>query len=141
MIRRSRVRQRTTTASDVAPVPDNFHEWICSLPWVVENLSRGRPPGTRLFHIDCPDLGRPRTFLVTGSTAVDALDGAYIAGVLPSVTARRARASAHGRHPANAVPSRDVFLRLAREVSTGDKRERFVLAAYMRAWEATNDGE
>jgi hypothetical protein len=34
-----------------------------------------------------------------------------------------------------------VFLRLAREVSTGDKRERFVLAAYMRAWEATNDGE
>ena len=46
--------------------PDTFHEWILSLPWVVERPYVVGAPGTRTFAVDCEPLGLRQLWLVTG---------------------------------------------------------------------------
>jgi hypothetical protein len=45
---------------------DTFHEWILSLPWVVERPYSLGFPGVRAFAVDCPPVGVRRIWLVTG---------------------------------------------------------------------------
>ena len=40
------------------PAFDNLHEWVLSLPWVVERPFNVGTPGVRSFAVDCEPLGR-----------------------------------------------------------------------------------
>src|SRR5258705_1271038 len=62
MIRRRR-EQRTTTT--VAPAFADFHEWVLSLPWVVERPYSPGAPGVRSFGVDCEPLERRQLWLIT----------------------------------------------------------------------------
>jgi hypothetical protein len=63
MIRR---RREQPTATTVAPAFADFHEWVLSLPWVVERPYTVAAPGVRSFGVDCQPLGRRRLWLLTG---------------------------------------------------------------------------
>src|SRR6476619_6466169 len=59
-------RLSSSTPSKRSQHLTNFHEWVLSLPWVVE-----RPHGfggrhVHSFAVDCELLGRQRLWLVTG---------------------------------------------------------------------------
>jgi len=43
-----------------------FHDWILSLPWVVERPCVSDVHGVRTFAVDCDPLGIRRLWLVTG---------------------------------------------------------------------------
>jgi hypothetical protein len=43
-----------------------LHEWVLSLPWVVERPFSLGTPGVRCFAVDCEPLGRRQLWLVTG---------------------------------------------------------------------------
>jgi hypothetical protein len=64
MLRRRRDLE-TATQRDSAP-PDRFHEWVLSLPWVVERPYDAETPGLRCFAIDCEPLGRRQVWLISG---------------------------------------------------------------------------
>ncbi|MDQ1459169.1 MAG: hypothetical protein QOI08_653, partial [Actinomycetota bacterium] len=64
MLRRRREPQ--TIASDEGNALDDFHEWLLSLPWVVERPYSLDTPGVRCFGIDCALLGRRQLWLITG---------------------------------------------------------------------------
>jgi ABC-type antimicrobial peptide transport system permease subunit len=50
---------------------ERLHDWILSLPWVVERPRIPELPDLRWFAVDCEELQRRRVWLLTGS-----LDGA-----------------------------------------------------------------
>lgn len=43
-----------------------LHEWVLSLPWVVERPYTVGSPGIRIFAVDCEPVGVRRIWLVTG---------------------------------------------------------------------------
>jgi hypothetical protein len=43
-----------------------LHEWVLSLPWVVERPARQRPSGPRHFAVNCKPTGCRRIWLTTG---------------------------------------------------------------------------
>ena len=50
------------------PMLGNIHEWILSLPWVVERPYGVGTPGVRSFAVDCEPLDLRQLWLVTGLT-------------------------------------------------------------------------
>jgi len=44
----------------------DLHEWVLSLPWVVERPYSVGAPGVRIFAVDCGPIGVRRVWLVTG---------------------------------------------------------------------------
>jgi len=44
----------------------HIHEWVTSLPWVIEESLDLAVPGVRVFAIDCEPLARHRIWLITG---------------------------------------------------------------------------
>jgi hypothetical protein len=64
MFRRRGVQK--TAAKDDAPSPHDLHEWVRSLPWVVERPYAVGTPGVRSFAVDCEPLGRDQLWLITG---------------------------------------------------------------------------
>ena len=67
MFRRSRDE---IISNEPTPAFDDFHDWVLSLPWVVERPYNLDTPGVRCFGVDCEPLGRRQLWLMTG------LDGA-----------------------------------------------------------------
>jgi hypothetical protein len=57
-------RQRVTEAPPRAFA--DFHEWVLSLPWIVERPYSLDSPGVRCFGVDCPPLSRQQMWLITG---------------------------------------------------------------------------
>ena len=45
---------------------DDLHEWVLSLPWVVERPYSLATPGVRAFTVACEPLGRQSLWLLTG---------------------------------------------------------------------------
>ena len=65
------------------PAPADFHEWIQSLPWVVERpYGLGGERGVRTFAVECEPLGIGQLWLVTGLP-----HGAGVAVVVPRALA------------------------------------------------------
>jgi hypothetical protein len=60
-----RRREPTTTAREVRAF-DDFHEWVLSLPWVVERPYALATPGVRGFGVECEPLDRRQLWLLTG---------------------------------------------------------------------------
>jgi hypothetical protein len=80
MLRRR--REVATSSHDPDLGLDHFHEWVLSLPWVVERPYQPDPPGVRCFGVDCEPLGRRQVWLLTGLRTEDHLRG--LAVILPA---------------------------------------------------------
>ena len=68
MIRRRRQSappEPIVAATETTPF-DDFHEWVLSLPWVVERPFDPENPAVRSFAVDCEPLGRQQVWLITG---------------------------------------------------------------------------
>ena len=131
MLRRRRTRsssivEKTRRSSDV-------HEWVLSLPWVIERPTDGTRAGVRLFAVDCEPLQRRQIWLVTGLELVD--DGRVgIAAVMPVAAVRSPNATGWIVHPATPLPAGHVLVMLQHEsVIRRDEIETFVLTAYEHA--------
>jgi hypothetical protein len=61
------LRNRRQPATEAAPRAfADFHQWVLSLPWIVERPYSLGSPGVRCFGVDCPPLGRKQMWLLTG---------------------------------------------------------------------------
>jgi hypothetical protein len=69
----------TSEAPRIGTAHDGFHEWILSLPWVVERPCIPGAPGVRMFAIACEPLDVGQVWLVTGLPP-----GRRVAVVVPS---------------------------------------------------------
>jgi hypothetical protein len=85
MLRRRREPQ--TIAPHQGIVLDDFHEWLLSLPWVVERPYSLDTPGVRCFAVDCAPLGRRRLWLITGLPRHVDVDGIGLAVIVPTYAA------------------------------------------------------
>ena len=75
------------TVRPIAWAFEDFHEWVLSLPWVVERLNDDVVPAVRCFAVDCEPLGRRQTLLLTGLEQRRESDGPSIAVVVPAEAA------------------------------------------------------
>jgi hypothetical protein len=66
---------------------DNLHDWVLSLPWVVERRSILASPSIRAFAIDCRPLARKQMWLVTGLGRGVVPRAGDVSVILPSAVA------------------------------------------------------
>jgi hypothetical protein len=78
MLRR---RHEPETPPPIDTEVDRMHEWVLSLPWVVERPDDASTPDVRCFAVDCEPLDRRQVWLLTGLTADNNTSG--IAVLLP----------------------------------------------------------
>jgi hypothetical protein len=71
---------------------DRLHEWVLSLPWVVERPRDPDAPDTRTFAVDCGPLGYRSIWLVTGLHSDTDCGDTGLAVVLPLDAASTATA-------------------------------------------------
>ena len=85
-------RRLATSASRTAsatgtPALEDFHEWLLSLPWVVERPYCLGTPGVRAFGIDCEPLDRRQLWLITGLHKPMDADDVALAVIIPDEAA------------------------------------------------------
>jgi hypothetical protein len=128
MIRRRR-EHKTTLTNDTRPF-DDFHEWVLSLPWVVEQPYSLGTPGIRSFGVDCEPLRRRQMWLLTGLQRARDVDGIGIAVIVPAEAAGEIEGAGRGRRIAP-MPGRHAMVTLYGDAL--DQRadvEALVLTAY-----------
>jgi hypothetical protein len=86
MLRRRRSQPLGNTT--VEPAFVHFHEWVASLPWVVERPSSPEAPSMRSFGVDCELLARRQLWLVTGMDRHLDPHGLGLAVIVPVGVAR-----------------------------------------------------
>jgi hypothetical protein len=134
MIRRRKTRNPTAFHFETTPSSGDVHDWVLSLPWVVERPATGAPPGLRLFAVDCEPLQRRQIWLATGLRALDNDDAIGIAAVMPVAAVQAPHTAEWVVQPATLLPAGHVLVMLQRESTRErDEIERFVLAAYSQA--------
>ena len=102
---------------------DALHNWILSLPWVVERPYVLGVRGVRAFAVDCPPLDIRRMWLVTGLPS-----GRGIALIVESATAD-AYVNAGVASPLAPMPARHTMITLSDDL--GDSGlERVILDVY-----------
>lgn len=94
MIRRRPNKRATMTGPGEF---DSLHEWVLSLPWVVERPRDPDAPDTRTFAVDCEPLGYRRIWLVTGIHSDADCGGIGLAVVLPLDAASAVAADGEAR--------------------------------------------
>jgi hypothetical protein len=95
MVRRRR-EEKTTWTRD-ATAFDDFHDWVLSLPWVVERPFSLDTPGVRSFGVECEPLGRRRLWLLTGLQRELGINAMGLAVVVPWNAANDIECSGWGR--------------------------------------------
>jgi len=122
MIRRRRIRDDGPARS--GRTEDAFHQWVLSLPWVVERPYSLGTPGVRAFAVECAPLGRRELWLLTG------LPLRGIAVLVPCEAARAIEDAGWGR-PVSPMPAGRVLV-AASEHATAQvsSAEALVLSAY-----------
>jgi hypothetical protein len=132
-MRKRNIRRPRAADTWTPETSGDLHEWVLSLPWVVERPTDGSQPGTRLFAVDCALLGCRRLWLVTGlASGADPALG--VAAVMPVAAVRAPHTAGWVVHPATPLPADHVLVMLQREVTRGrDEIEDFVLSAYAHA--------
>ena len=132
-MRRRNIRRPSTADTRIPNTPGDFHEWVLSLPWVVERPTDGSQPGIRLFAVDCPLLERRQIWLVTGLASGDE-SALGVAAVMPVAAVRAPHTAGWIVHPATPLPAGHVLVMLQREATRfRDEIEEFVLSAYAHA--------
>jgi hypothetical protein len=133
MLRRRRVR-RTTTREE-GPASHDLHEWVRSLPWVVERPYAVGTPGVRSFAVDCEPLGRDQLWLITGLPQ-QAADGRIgVAVILPRDVAAAIEEDGWGRAISPMPPDRVLVMACGDSAERLPKIEALVLSAYGAAME------
>jgi hypothetical protein len=129
-----RRRTRPAPGVDRKSAARNVHDWVLSLPWVVERSSGAARARVRVFAVDCEPLRRRQVWLVTGF-APALTDGTDVAVVLPGSAIRSAGAAAWQVHEEASLPAGHVFVTLGAETprSRQVEVEALLLAAYSYA--------
>ena len=131
MVRRQR-DQKAPSIRDASP-SDDFHEWVLSLPWVVERPFSLDTPGVRSFGVDCEPLGRRRLWLLTGVRHELGINGIGLAVVVPWHAANDIECAGWGQSVAP-MPGEHALVNVYSEL-LGRRHdiEALVLAAYVYA--------
>ena len=128
MIRRRR-EQKTTSTRDASAF-DDFHEWVLSLPWVVERPYGIGTPGVRSFGVDCKPLGRRRLWLLTGLQGELEIDGMGLAVVVPSNAANDIECAGWGRSVAPMPGQHELVSVYSDSIGRSQDIEALVVTAY-----------
>jgi hypothetical protein len=94
-------KRRSKRAADVAPIDDDFREWVTNLPFVVER-DHGLSSSVRMYDVDCQPLAQRQTWLILDFSTATSPRPTSVAVVLPRRVADKAIRSGWGR---NAIPS------------------------------------
>ena len=104
---------------------EGLHEWVLSLPWVVERPYSQMTPGVRSFAVECEPLDRRQLWLVTGLIAFFS-----VAVIVPTAVAREIEMRRLGREIA-LMPRNHVLLGLTCDPADEPRRaEQLILTAY-----------
>src|SRR4051794_11111543 len=109
---------------------DDVHEWVRSLPWVVERapLRAMHDTHVRVFAVDCEPLERRQVWLVTGLLP-SLFDRPDVAVVMPKSIARGARERGWAIYSDALLPEGHVLVALGRD----SQRQRVDLEELMLA--------
>jgi hypothetical protein len=128
MLRRRREPQ--TIVSNRGSSLDDFHDWLLSLPWVVERPYSLDTPGVRCFGVDCEPLGRRQLWLITGLQRQVGTDGIGLAVIVPTDTAYDLEDGGQGRI-VTPMPGGHALVAVHGEsVARGQELEALALTAY-----------
>jgi hypothetical protein len=128
-----RRREPHTIASEDGKAFDDFHEWLLSLPWVVERPYNLDTPGVRCFGVDCEPLGRRQLWLLTGLPRQFDADDVGLAVIVPTDAAYDLEDVRRGRIVAP-MPGSHALVKVYGECVAGRQElEALALAAYGRA--------
>jgi hypothetical protein len=125
--------RRGTDNATVRPIAwafEDFHEWVLSLPWVVERLNDDVVPAVRRFAVDCEPLGRRQTLLLTGLEQLRESDGPSIAVVVPAEAAGQVANIGRGQPIAPMPPRHELVAFSGRFHDRRAELEALVLTAY-----------
>jgi len=109
---------------------DDFHDWVLSLPWVVERPYNLDTPGVRCFAVDCEPLGRRQLWLMTGLDGARRRSNPSLTVIVPRAAANEIEDAGWGRIVAP-MPREHSLVAIDRS-SFGCRREveALVLTAY-----------
>jgi hypothetical protein len=125
-----RRREKPTSSTAEAPAFDAFHEWVLSLPWVVERPCGLDTPGVRCFGVDCEPLGRRRLWLISGIRGELNTDGLGLAVIVPVAAAAKIEDLGWGRI-VSPMPGGHVLVIVSRDsFACRQELEALVMAAY-----------
>jgi hypothetical protein len=133
------IRRRQTNRPTMAVTGDldGLHEWVRSLPWVVERPRDPDAPHARTFAVDCGLLGVRRVWLVTGIHDETVRRGAGLAVVLPEEAVSAVAADGEGRGVAF-LTGGHALVTLSTDRRQPLEVERLLLSAYCHAMSAPN---
>jgi hypothetical protein len=124
---------RETSAAGGAPALDDFHEWVLSLPWVVERPYSLGARGVRSFAVDCEPLQRRRLWLVTGLEPRQHAKSIGVAVILPLEEAHNVERAGCGRRVAP-MPAGHVLMTICSDAADrAPDIERVAISAYSYA--------
>jgi len=125
-------RSRTTTAPHDARAFGDVHEWILSLPWVVERpyCLAADSRSVRSFGVECPPLGLRQLWLLTGFFDGVGRIGSGVAVVLPESAAEELEAAGQGIVIAPMPAGNALVAICAVEAEERSSLEAIVLMAY-----------
>jgi hypothetical protein len=128
MLRR-RGKQETVRTRE-RPSFEDFHEWVLSLPWVVERPYSVGTPGVRAFGVDCEPLGRRQLWLITGLDPQLEIHGLSLAVIIPAENGAEIEDAGIGRIVAP-MPRRHALVSVyGLAIERRDELEALVLTAY-----------
>jgi hypothetical protein len=122
----------TTAASHTGAFAD-FHDWVLSLPWVLERPYISDAPGVRSFAVECDPLGIRRLWLLTGVDYGGDPYGLGLAVIVPD-TCGAVIETAHWGHRIAPMPGEHALVTVGRESFAHlSDVEALVLTAYCHA--------
>ncbi len=129
MLHRRREPQITTTTT-AAPAFTDLHDWVLSLPWVVERPYSLDTPGVRCFGVECEPLGRRQLWLITGMQRQLAVHDLGLAVIVPAEVAQDLEDMCWGRIVAPMPAYHAVVTVHTASLASRQNLEALVLTAY-----------
>ena len=124
------IHRRQTRPAATRPAFDDFHDWVLSLPWVVERPYSLATPGVRSFAVDCEPLDRRQLWLITGLQRPPSEGRIAIAVIVPLETADAIENAGWGKRLAP-MPAGNVLVTASRAAVDGRHQvEALALSAY-----------
>ena len=108
----------------------HFHEWVLSLPWVVEQPYSIGTRGVRSFAVECEPLDRRQLWLVTGLQQRPRSDSIDVVVIVPCEVTQSIEVAGWGR-TVTPMPEGRVLMRASAEATAAPERvEALALSAY-----------
>jgi len=130
MLRRGRAEPKATTTATGGLAFADLHDWVSSLPWVVERPYGLGTRGVRCFYVDCEPLRRRRLWLITGLRREFDADRIGLAVIVPVDVGDDLEDAGAGRM-LSPMPGRQALLAVrADSIASRQELEALVLTAY-----------